>query len=102
MGTEIVCQRLGKCCHYEYKGVLKKCKYLVYLKGGKTLCRVYRNRIGKKIGDGNVCTERTRVNKLYDGCPYNKVIIKWRQEYEQRNKENIAGKHNLPEDRREQ
>ena len=59
----------------------KECKHLVHLKSGKTLCRIYKDRIGKEIGeiDGNkfYCVQRELQIKLMkekafiEGCPYN-------------------------------
>jgi len=40
------CLRCGKCCYFEGK----KCPHLVLLKGGTTLCRIYKRRLGTVIG----------------------------------------------------
>lgn len=67
------CRLCGKCCFYIKEGRLKKCKHLVKLKSGKTLCRIYtnRNRVGIPLDDGIVCTERKDSFFDYEGCPYN-------------------------------
>jgi len=71
--------RCGRCCHFEIKGQIKKCKYLVKLPSGKTLCRIYKTRLGKVLFQIDkdkrvVCVERVNVNKHYKGCPYNELI----------------------------
>ena len=80
----ITCKRCGICC--KIPGILKDCKHLIRLKSGKTLCRVYNSRLGKKIGkmehDGKVidvvCMMRECVKQNYSGCPFNK------EEYDER------------------
>lgn len=76
----MTCNRCGTCC----KLIIKKdgkeiqskkdCNFLIRLKSGRTLCRIYRNRLGKSIGTKefpNHCV--LRENSAYDfiGCPYN-------------------------------
>jgi len=71
------CLRCGRCCSYLLNGKVKKCKYLVKLSGGKTICRVYKNRLGKVIDKDKendelvVCTERSVSPYDYKACPYN-------------------------------
>ena len=71
--SEPVCLHCGLCCHYIIDGKPSKipCKFLVKLNGGKTLCRFYRNRLGKDIGHGNKCLMRKDTKRIYPGCPYN-------------------------------
>ena len=69
----------GKCCHFEVRGKIHKCKYLVKLDNGKTLCRVYKTRLGRVIFSVDkdhhiICRERVKVSKKYSGCPYNDLI----------------------------
>jgi len=53
----------------------KPCPHLIFLKSGRTLCRSYKDRIGKVIGsvDGykNVCTTRNNSACDFLGCEYN-------------------------------
>jgi hypothetical protein len=48
---------------------------LVTLKNGKTLCRIYKNRLGYVLAkvDGGVilCNERKNSEWNYEGCEYN-------------------------------
>ena len=67
------CLRCGKCCYLNNNGVqFSKCKYLLILKNGKTLCRIYKNRLGVEIAKGHFCTLRENVTYNFLGCPYNK------------------------------
>ena len=57
-------------------GKIRKCKHLVRLKSGKTLCRVYKKHLGKllfkdKKGIKYVCIMRKNNTHDYEGCPYN-------------------------------
>ena len=70
----------GRCCHYiGENGQVKKCKYLISLPSGKTLCRVYRNRFMVLIDKFNIdgterifrCIMRKDSPFDYEGCPYN-------------------------------
>jgi len=70
------CLRCGKCCHYINKlGVKTACQYLIKLPTGTTLCRVYKTRLGRRVGIGEngkpvYCAPR----ELHDnepGCPLN-------------------------------
>lgn len=67
------CNRCGKCCYiYDDKGK-HKCKHLVILSNGKTLCRIYNKRLGQLTGYGDArCFEREVVRKNYSNCPFNK------------------------------
>ena len=66
---EPVCNHCGKCCYWNGQ----KCKNLVLLKSGKTLCRIYYNRLGSKTGTGDaICVNRIDSHKNYPGCPYNR------------------------------
>jgi len=71
----MACKRCGQCCYLqdkEGKPGLKKCRYLIILKSGLTLCRVYNQRLGKDIGHGNKCTYRENLRVGFKDCPYNK------------------------------
>ena len=80
----IKCKRCAQCCHL-IKMVDGKpmqtnirCKYLMMI-GKLAFCRVYKNRIGKKLPFGAECTERKNSFFDYKGCPYNdgkKIIMK--------------------------
>jgi len=84
------CIRCGKCCEYiMYKTngepYLKRCKHLVRLKTGKTICRMYYKRKllrtghGIKVDEFMIGDERKDVFCLwringhfdYEGCPFN-------------------------------
>lgn len=57
-------------------GRITKCKHLVKLKSGKTLCRVYKTHLGRVLHDNKdgtvqVCKLRKDGNYDYEGCPYN-------------------------------
>jgi hypothetical protein len=74
--TDIACKRCGLCCYIEIDGKPsnKKCRHLVILKSGRTLCRIYtnlKNRLGKDLGSGNACVSRKDSPFDYEGCPYN-------------------------------
>jgi len=75
MNEDIICNRCGRCCHYLVKGVLTKCRYLIVV-GNKTICRIYKNRLGTIIyRDSDItvkCDHRDNIKRDYDGCPYNK------------------------------
>lgn len=72
-----ICKRCGRCCYMRDGGVEVKCKYLIVFEGGKTACRIYkdRNRIGRVIGilHGNLfkCLPREQLRQNFEGCPYN-------------------------------
>ncbi len=61
----------GKCCHYIIDGKIFKCKNLIKLSNGKTLCRIYNNRLGYKIAPGFKCGLRENFKMNFVGCPYN-------------------------------
>ena len=69
------CNRCGKCCYIRWKGKKKKCKYLIRFTN-VTVCRIYDNRLGNKMGeiDGKKfhCVDREVVLDDFAGCPYNK------------------------------
>ena len=77
------CNRCGKCCFYptgektpEGALVMKSCRHLVQLPSGKSLCRIYKKRLGTIIGkdtEGRVyrCTMYNSLNSEIIGCPVN-------------------------------
>lgn len=76
---ELMCKRCGQCCYYYLDGKRKKCKFLIKLKSGKTLCRVYKTRINRildidKNGNMIMCLERkNKQNRIkYPNCPLNR------------------------------
>ena len=76
MTDKPICSRCGLCCCYELDCVLKQCRYLVKLSSGRSLCRVYRNRLNKVLdihdnGDEVRCMMREDDPYDYPGCPYN-------------------------------
>ena len=66
---------MGKCCHLvdpvTKRPGIKTCRFLVKLKDGRAICRIYRNRLGKKLDDINTCHNREGVKWDFEGCPYN-------------------------------
>lgn len=69
---EPVCNRCGRCCHYEKNGRWKACKYLVIF-GKLSSCRIWNdlNRIGREIDEGIYCNQMSALRHTYVGCPYN-------------------------------
>jgi hypothetical protein len=67
----IICKRCGKCCHYLYHGKEYKCRFLVKLPDGTTVCRIYKNRIGTNIDGKARCGPREQSSFNYEGCDYN-------------------------------
>lgn len=75
------CEHCGTCCHYYKGGALLRCKHLVRLQNGKTLCRIYKTRLGTLIDKNEkgipiTCHTRESCPNDYvmpDGrpCPYN-------------------------------
>ena len=75
----------GLCCRFikkdeegKYYLSRKKCPNLVTFKNGKTFCRHYNNRFGRKLGGNYKCTLRVKTKFDYPNCPYNsgKEILK--------------------------
>lgn len=76
------CNRCGKCCHVLVDGKLIKCKHLVKLSNGKTLCRHYNNRLGQRIAGKYVCGPRETSCFDYPECPFNtnkEIAPEWRE-----------------------
>ena len=66
------CLMCGQCCHVLLKdGSIKKCRHLVHLKNGKTLCRVYKKRLGVRIVGEWFCNWRVDTTFDFEGCPFN-------------------------------
>lgn len=69
---------MGNCCHYFHRGIRFRCKHLIKLKGGKTLCRIYnkKDRIGTIIAKHSdkkyICNDRVKSGRYIEGCPFNK------------------------------
>lgn len=68
----VVCTRCGQCCHINGT----RCRFLVKTSSGKTLCRIYRSRVGTIIGKTNglnvICVNRKDLKLNFNGCPYNR------------------------------
>jgi hypothetical protein len=82
---EPTCKRCGLCCYLHIGKEFRKCKHLIYLRDGTTLCKVYHRReeMAKHghflmIGEGNACVLRKLSKYDYEGCPFNtgKPILK--------------------------
>lgn len=73
MAEDIICKRCGKCCKIFIDGKPSDldCMYLIRFKSGRTLCRIYNERLGKKLQHNNVCIMREQSRFDYEGCPYN-------------------------------
>lgn len=75
----IKCLRCGQCCYLQdpETGLMTStpCPYLIFLKNGKTKCRIYRNRIGtitRSTKKGvNRCGFRKNSKFDFPDCPYN-------------------------------
>ena len=72
----VTCKQCGLCCHFLADGKYRKCKHLIKLGNGKTLCRIYNKRLGTiiyKTKDGQLfhCIDRMQSKVDYPGCPYN-------------------------------
>lgn len=76
------CNRCGKCCYYpngektpKGEDVLKACKFLVTLQDGTTLCRTFKDRLGKEIdvinGRSIRCIFYNALSEEILGCPLN-------------------------------
>jgi hypothetical protein len=50
----------------------EKCKHLVTLKNGKTLCRIYKTRLGTMTSKTNRCSMRETFPFNIPGCSYNR------------------------------
>lgn len=75
--SEDKCLRCGRCCYYLKNKKLTRCRFLVKLPSGRTLCRNYKKRVGTILGindDGNqvICVPREFWPENYPNCPYNK------------------------------
>ena len=68
--VEGVCSNCGVCCIIPTTG--KYCKHLIRLKSGRTLCRVYKTRLGRKIGENVYCMMREDVHINFVGCTMNR------------------------------
>jgi hypothetical protein len=75
--NEDKCLKCGKCCNYiTPRKKIMKCRFL----DENNLCKVYNDRIGKKISlifPLSICIERKNSRYDYKGCPYNtnKIIL---------------------------
>lgn len=69
-----VCKRCGACCYYWLGKELRRCRYLIRL-GKRTVCRVYKTRIGALIDelDGKkvYCLSREKTPYNFPACDYN-------------------------------
>jgi len=71
------CTRCGRCCHVVIDGKVIKCRHLVKLPSGKTLCRNYKNRLGTIIAVDEKNNQIYRCNMRSEGkndwkdCPFN-------------------------------
>lgn len=65
------CRRCGRCCYYEVKNKLIKCRYLVIKADKTTECKVYLRRIGIPLTKGIYCGWRNQTTFDFKDCPYN-------------------------------
>ena len=68
------CKRCGQCCYLVLRNEFGEpyptampCPYLTE----DNLCRVYKNRLKSKVGEGFQCSPREESHFDYEGCPYN-------------------------------
>lgn len=66
-----ICRRCGFCCHIVVDGKIIKCKNLIKLSNGKTICRIYNHRLGFKVYDSYRCGMRADCKQNFKDCPYN-------------------------------
>lgn len=71
-----ICTRCGICCHFfDEKKVLRKCKHLVKMGAGLTVCRIFKKRIGAVIYHKEklklICIFRKDSKVDYENCPFN-------------------------------
>ena len=83
----ITCNRCGACCiPVTPDGIKRKCRFLISLANGKTLCRIYRNRIGTIVFKDDkgiaICGYREELDKNFPNCPFNRS--EWVQMYRSR------------------
>jgi len=80
MSEEDKCLRCGSCCYWVDNGKRIKCRFLMKVGNNKHFCRIYANRLYKKLGNINgkdiICNLRENRHEniyLHDGtpCPYN-------------------------------
>jgi hypothetical protein len=78
--SEPICLRCGECCYFEIEGKRHKCKYLVKFPNGKTICKIYKTRLGTIIYKDSkysvTCGLREEQENFIQGCPYNKLILR--------------------------
>ena len=76
------CLRCGSCCFTNlakdgklYPSRKKKCKFMVKLPSGSTVCRVYNKRLGTVLSEDKFhktfCGVREGSTFDYEGCPFN-------------------------------
>jgi len=72
--AEPKCLMCGRCCHFPVNGKIVKCKHLVKLKEGKTICRIYNKRLHTTIYKKPLvtCGMRENIALNFKECPYNK------------------------------
>lgn len=73
MTEEDKCNRCGKCCHYMFKGKLKRCKYLRNEKEDLFSCVKYPKQVGTVLERNPliICKRRIKSSYNYEDCPYN-------------------------------
>lgn len=65
------CNRCGKCCVVYVKGAWYPCRYLRGTGRIKT-CRVFASRLGRVVGEMQICSNRCEMPYDYPDCPNNK------------------------------
>lgn len=73
MKKKIECLRCGQCCYYLEFGKAVPCRFLYYLKDGRTGCSVYayRHTVKPVPGLDAFCLDRMESKYDFPGCPYN-------------------------------
>jgi len=72
----VECNKCAACCVLPSG---KDCRNLIRRTDGTGFCRIYNKagRIGSPIGEGCVCNNILGVPKLFKGCPYNEIKVKY-------------------------
>lgn len=74
------CLRCGQCCYLIKEGKVTDvpCPFLIFQDDGLTACRIYKNRIGRRLPYNAYCGFRRNSKFDYAGCIYNtnKKIVK--------------------------
>jgi uncharacterized cysteine cluster protein YcgN (CxxCxxCC family) len=68
---ESLCTRCGKCCMVSKD---TPCQHLTVLANGTTSCKIYKTRLGTKIGSDIECGEIREADYVPQECAYRKFF----------------------------